>query len=756
MTTRTDATHTSLALLLFKAIYPLDPDMCVPYVYIVTTAIMLLATLLLAAWLRNVARLKPKRRKHMAHAWALLDSPRAAHPALMRGQNHIVGFATALVSSSLLLLCLPIKWKWEIASFIYVAHGALDTAVLVWSSRTIALTCGAAGAATCASNAATSIATTTNAAAATPRPRAAADTADAKGASSWWARGWHNVVRPWALVGVVTVVRLACVANQPRLQACNFLYPFAPTRFSMVANFAHGILALTVLAATLIARAVARDRFVEARRGRVPPAAATSAASALSAACVDWLAIVPRGWLFFIALCYLSSSLGYCILLPRGVDDTAIVCAQWVGYFLYACLFAPALQYELARAQRALRLDDRSPGTRPLLANAEPPVASVGGAFRPVATTASRLSTVGHGVALLPDSIRKIPDSDLRYHRLVGTGGFAEVYKATWRRPLSATEGDGATDSASPRGSASFSAQPPPLPPVAAQQPPPRFTELTVAVKRLHTAPDGDGRLLDFCREIGLLDQLQHRNVLALLGITVGANGGLGVVTEYLPRGSVFQLLQRHAGQPPALSLAWRLLRGCARGMAYLHSLSPPIIHRDLKSQNLLVGADYTVKVGDFGLARECLRTQNMTRVGSVQWAAVEVLLGTTYSHKCDLWSFGVVCWELMTAKVPFHGLSAVVVATKVGLEGMRLPVPPDAPRLLLRLMARCWSEDPGRRPEFAEVLDELEDITALTGAAAPDSNAAAAGPSSRAGSTARGDPYAPGHLTVTLADVCS
>lgn len=72
---------------------------------------------------------------------------------------------------------------------------------------------------------------------------------------------------------------------------------------------------------------------------------------------------------------------------------------------------------------------------------------------------------------------------------------------------------------------------------------------------------------------------------------------------------------------------------------AYLHSLSPPIIHRDLKSQNLLITHDWSVKVADFGLAREYQRqTATMSRVGSVQWAAPEVLLGGDYSHKCDLW----------------------------------------------------------------------------------------------------------------------
>lgn len=189
-------------------------------------------------------------------------------------------------------------------------------------------------------------------------------------------------------------------------------------------------------------------------------------------------------------------------------------------------------------------------------------------------------------------------------------------------------------------------------------------------------------------------------------------------VTDYVPRGSLFHLLHRARGHgpllgPPSPWLALRLLSDCARGMQYLHSRQPAVIHRDLKSQNLLVTADGSVQVADFGLSRECHGPgpAAMTRVGSVQWVAPEVLLGHGYSHTCDVWSFGVVCWELMTARIPFDGMSMVLVASKVALEGMRLPVPADAPLQLLRLMARCWAEAPAQRPEFSEVLTELEAI---------------------------------------------
>jgi len=252
-----------------------------------------------------------------------------------------------------------------------------------------------------------------------------------------------------------------------------------------------------------------------------------------------------------------------------------------------------------------------------------------------------------------------------------------------------------------------------------------------VAVKQLRVLPKEAQMLQAFIKEVGLMQRLDHPNVLGLLGMCIGRSGTLAMVTEFLSLGSVFSLL--HARKPPTplpRRVALQMLADAARGMAYLHGCNPPIIHRDLKSQNLLVGADHSVKVADFGLSRECMQPGAMTRVGSVQWAAPEVLLGQSYSHKCDLWSFGVVCWEMLTAQVPFEKMSQHVVATRVAMEGMRLPVPPKAPPLLLRLIARCWSDVPAQRPEFTHVVAELTEMVqimhARTAAGLPSASSSA------------------------------
>ena len=234
--------------------------------------------------------------------------------------------------------------------------------------------------------------------------------------------------------------------------------------------------------------------------------------------------------------------------------------------------------------------------------------------------------------------------------------------------------------------------------------------ERTVAVKKLHALPAGAEPIREFCKEVVLMQRMDHRNLLPLLGVWMPPDGSFAMVTELCPRGSLFDYLHAKKGGrklPPALTM--RLLLDTAAGVRHLHEATPRCIHRDLKCQNLLLGSGMELKVADFGLSRECFATAAMTRVGSVQWAAPEVLLGKKYSHKCDLWALGVVCWEILTARVPFEGMGPGAIATKVACQGMRLPVPTGAPMPLLKLMAKCWVDKPTERPEMKELMADLQ-----------------------------------------------
>ncbi|KAL1521320.1 hypothetical protein AB1Y20_020987 [Prymnesium parvum] len=281
---------------------------------------------------------------------------------------------------------------------------------------------------------------------------------------------------------------------------------------------------------------------------------------------------------------------------------------------------------------------------------------------------------------LLAELGHLIDERQLEMGEIIGRGGFSKVFRAR----MLTTRDDGTE----------------------------RSDE--VAVKRIDDIPRDVKTLNTFCKEVRVIQTAgKHPNLLALIGVCVGTHGELMMVTEYLPKGSVYVWLRCGCGgRPPALQIALRMLEDVARGMHHLHSRSPRVIHRDLKSPNLLLAADFTVRIADFGLSRELLDTFAHTRVGTLQWVAPEVLRSEKYSTQADVWSFGVVMWELLTAKIPFDGMDRGEMARRVALDGMRLPPPEGAPIALLRLMASTWQKA-SKRPSFGVVLQKLQEASA-------------------------------------------
>ncbi|XP_026403266.1 serine/threonine-protein kinase EDR1-like isoform X2 [Papaver somniferum] len=176
-----------------------------------------------------------------------------------------------------------------------------------------------------------------------------------------------------------------------------------------------------------------------------------------------------------------------------------------------------------------------------------------------------------------------------------------------------------------------------------------------VAVKMYFNFEYSDDLLRSFRQEVSLMKRLRHPNVLLFMGAVTSLRR-LGIVTEFLPRGSLFKLLQR---ETPTLDWKRRVLMALdiARGMNYLHSYDPPIVHRDLKSSNLLVDKDWTVKVGDFGLSPLKHTTFLSTNSGKGTWMAPEVIRNEPANGKADVYSFGVILWELATSKIPWADL---------------------------------------------------------------------------------------------------
>ncbi|XP_074281542.1 RAF-like serine/threonine-protein kinase 24 isoform X2 [Silene latifolia] len=232
-----------------------------------------------------------------------------------------------------------------------------------------------------------------------------------------------------------------------------------------------------------------------------------------------------------------------------------------------------------------------------------------------------------------------------------------------------------------------------------------------VAIKVFSKQEYSEEVIISFRQEVSLMKRLRHPNILLFMG-AVTSPQRLCIVTEFLPRGSLFRLLQRSTSK-----LDWRrrihMALDIARGMNYLHSCNPPIVHRDLKSCNLLVDKNWSVKVADFGLSRVKHETYLTTKTGkgTPQWMAPEVLQNERSNEKSDLYSFGVVLWELATQKIPWENLNAMQVIGAVGFMNQRLDIPDDVDPMWASMIESCWHSEPQSRPTFQELLEKLKNM---------------------------------------------
>ncbi|CAF2068625.1 unnamed protein product [Brassica napus] len=210
-----------------------------------------------------------------------------------------------------------------------------------------------------------------------------------------------------------------------------------------------------------------------------------------------------------------------------------------------------------------------------------------------------------------------------------------------------------------------------------------------------------------FQQEVSMLSYLKHPNIVRFIGACIKPMVWC-IVTEYAKGGSVRQFLTKRQNRAVPLKLAVKQALDVARGMAYVHERN--FIHRDLKSDNLLISADRSIKIADFGVARIEVQTEGMTpETGTYRWMAPEMIQHRPYTQKVDVYSFGIVLWELITGLLPFQNMTAVQAAFAVVNRGVRPTVPADCLPVLGEIMTRCWDADPEVRPCFAEVVNLLE-----------------------------------------------
>lgn len=228
-----------------------------------------------------------------------------------------------------------------------------------------------------------------------------------------------------------------------------------------------------------------------------------------------------------------------------------------------------------------------------------------------------------------------------------------------------------------------------------------------VAVKKLHVKSLKAEQIDAFCKEASLMCQLIHPNVVGFIGAVTEPHN-LCIITEFCSRGSMADLLLDDSISmdfPRKVKFALH----AARGMAYLHGSNPVILHRDLKSDNLLVSDDWNVKVADFGLTRFLTEKKIMTQVGTPMWMAPEIIMGKKYTEKADVYAFGIILWEILTRAEPYEDKEPMQIVVEVVNQGLRPTIPaaylgnPFVP-----LMQDCWQADPDKRPSFPVIVERL------------------------------------------------
>ncbi|XP_029281319.1 tyrosine-protein kinase SRK2 [Cottoperca gobio] len=232
-----------------------------------------------------------------------------------------------------------------------------------------------------------------------------------------------------------------------------------------------------------------------------------------------------------------------------------------------------------------------------------------------------------------------------------------------------------------------------------------------VAVKTLKPdAMDAE----DFLREAQIMKRLRHAKLIQLYAVCT-MEQPIYIITELMKNGSLLEYLQQDKGTTLGTSDQIEMAAQVAAGMAFLELQN--YIHRDLAARNVLVGENNICKVADFGLARVFMKeNENVyeAREGTkfpVKWTAPEAIHDNKFSIKSDVWSFGILLYEIMTfGQMPYPNMTNYQVVQRLP-QGYRMPCPPNCPKVMYDMMTDCWKENEQDRPTFETLQWKLEDF---------------------------------------------
>jgi len=216
----------------------------------------------------------------------------------------------------------------------------------------------------------------------------------------------------------------------------------------------------------------------------------------------------------------------------------------------------------------------------------------------------------------------------------------------------------------------------------------------------------------NFVEEASTMSKIQHPNIVKFIGAcTTPPN--FCFVAAYSHKGNLFELIKRNADiidQSTVINIAL----GIATGIKYLYDLNPTVLHRDLKSANIMLDENLNAQIWPYGFTIISSRVnESLNYVGTVQWVAPEIIEGSQFNEKAEVYSFAIILWELITKSAPYPGVQPKDLAAQI-IDGLRPEIPENCDPVIRELLVKCWDKDPFERPALYQVIAKLESLRSL------------------------------------------